>query len=127
MTLISPKIKKRFPTLSHLVESGLLTQEEKKILEEMEEQYVDYPHYWYATTLYTENISVIACSLRLPLSWASNIITESRHDGTIRTDLEIAKIHDELLQFKSKCEFLLKYDWISIPLVYTQVYFLYFY
>ena len=51
MTLISPKIKKRFPTLNHLVESGLLTEEEKKILEEMEEQYVDYPHYWYAATI----------------------------------------------------------------------------
>lgn len=49
LTLVSPKVKKRFPTLDHLREAGLLTPDEQKILEEMHEEYPSYPQFWLVT------------------------------------------------------------------------------
>lgn len=59
---------------------------------------------------------------RLPLAWAASIATRARHEGEITTDLGVKGILDELNSFRSKCGRLLDYDWISIPLVYTQVF-----
>ncbi|KAF7264909.1 bestrophin-2-like [Rhynchophorus ferrugineus] len=103
LTLISPKVKKRFPTLNHLVHAGLLTQEEKKIVEDLDKEYPNQPKHW------------------LPLAWAANITTRARHEGIIRDDFSVRSIIDQISAFRSKCGDLLAYDWISIPLVYTQV------
>ncbi|KAL3265242.1 hypothetical protein HHI36_009456 [Cryptolaemus montrouzieri] len=103
LTLISPKVKKRFPTLDHFIESGLLTKDEKRIMEELDEDLPNYHKYW------------------LPLAWASKMVINAREEGLIRNDECIEKILDELNQFRNKCGGLLDYDWISVPLVYTQV------
>ncbi|KAJ8984460.1 hypothetical protein NQ317_012526 [Molorchus minor] len=91
LTMLSPKVKKRFPSVDHFVEAGLITPEEKKLMEE------------------------------LPLAWAASVTTRARHEGIITDDLSVKGILDEINQFRSKCGRLLDYDWISIPLVYTQV------
>lgn len=103
MTMVSPTIKKRFPTVNHLVESGLMTKEEKKILEELELEFPSYTKYW------------------LPLTWAANIITKSRADGVINDDISVKELLKEINIFRTRCGTILDYDWISIPLVYTQV------
>lgn len=46
LTMISPKVKKRFPTTGHFVEAGLLERDEKKILEDIDDEYPSYPKYW---------------------------------------------------------------------------------
>lgn len=46
MTLISPKIKKRFPTLRHFVDSGLLSDEEVKIVEEIDDEFPNHSKFW---------------------------------------------------------------------------------
>lgn len=46
LMMISPKIKKRFPSYQHLVHAGLLTNEEQKLLEEFEEYHPTYAKYW---------------------------------------------------------------------------------
>lgn len=43
---MSPKVKKRFPTTGHLVETGLITKEEKKIMEDLDLEYPSYSKYW---------------------------------------------------------------------------------
>lgn len=50
LALVSPKIKKRFPTLQHYVQTGLLLEDEKSIIENMEEEFPSYTKYWYAIT-----------------------------------------------------------------------------
>ncbi|KAH1022105.1 hypothetical protein HUJ04_011546 [Dendroctonus ponderosae] len=58
---------------------------------------------------------------RLPLAWAANITTRARHEGIIRDDCSVKCILEQINIFRSKCGEMLAYDWISIPLVYTQV------
>lgn len=45
LSMISSKVKKRFPTLDHLMEAGLLTKEEKKIIEDLDNDYTN-TKYW---------------------------------------------------------------------------------
>lgn len=119
--MISPKVKKRFPTLNHFIDAGLLTKDEKKIMEDLDNEYPNYSKNWY--TLF-KNIFLFfkkRTYLRLPLAWAANITTRARHEGIIRDDSSVRSILDQINTFRSKCGEMLAYDWISIPLVYTQV------
>lgn len=63
--------------------------------------------------------------VRLPIVWASSIITRARREGRIRDDFAVKTLIDELNKFRGKCGLLLAYDNISIPLVYTQVFILF--
>ncbi|KAI4463365.1 bestrophin [Holotrichia oblita] len=103
LALISPKVKKRFPTLQHFVDAGLMMPDEKKIMQGLTDEYPNYPQFW------------------LPLAWASNIAARARQEGLIRTDVGLNSILQEINNFRTKCGGLLNYDWINIPLVYTQV------
>lgn len=102
-TMISPRVKKRFPTLEHLIEAGLLQQSEKDIMADLNKKFPKYSKHW------------------LPIVWASSIITRARREGRIRDDFAVKTLIDELNKFRGKCGLLLSYDTISVPLVYTQV------
>lgn len=122
LTMISPKVKKRFPTLNHLVEAGLMTHEEKNIMEQIDNDFPPYSKYWYVSNYVCKLHRKIWYNFRLPLAWAASIATRARHEGEITSDLGVKGILDELNGFRSNCGRLLDYDWISIPLVYTQVF-----
>jgi len=48
LSMMSPKVKKRFPTFHHLVQAGLINHEERKYLEHLEKDYPTYSaKYWY--------------------------------------------------------------------------------
>jgi len=57
----------------------------------------------------------------LPIVWACSIVTRARKEGKIRDDFAVKTILDELNKFRSSMGTLTQYDWISVPLVYTQV------
>lgn len=44
--MISPKVKKRFPTLDHFVESGLLQESEKVIMADLNTKFPNYSKHW---------------------------------------------------------------------------------
>lgn len=102
LTMITPRAKKRFPTLEHLVDSGLMTAGERKILEAIQDK-APHPVYY------------------LPLVWAGGVVSRARKEGRIRDDFALKTIIDEINRLRGLCGGLLSYDWISIPLVYTQV------
>ncbi|XP_060530282.1 bestrophin-2 isoform X2 [Cylas formicarius] len=102
-TMISPRVKKRFPTLDHFVDAGLLHRSEKEIMDDLNRKFPKYSKHW------------------LPIVWASSIITRARKEGRIRDDFAVKTLIDELNKFRGKCGLLLSYDNISVPLVYTQV------
>ncbi|XP_022090573.1 bestrophin-2-like isoform X2 [Acanthaster planci] len=96
----SKRVKKRFPTLSHIVEAGILTEEEKNILKDLPSTH---PKYW------------------VPCVWFVNLIRMTRKQGRIVSDPAMKTIVDELNNFRDKCDELYGFDWIIVPLVYTQV------
>jgi len=102
-TLISPRIKKRFPTLDHLVEAGLLLENEKHIIKDIKSTIPKYPTHW------------------IPLVWACSIVTRARREDKLKNDSVVKSIIDEINKIKDMCFMLISYDWISVPLVYTQV------
>ncbi|CAH0721682.1 unnamed protein product, partial [Brenthis ino] len=103
LTMISPRVKKRFPTLDNLVEAGLLLDNEKTILENLNDKFPKPSKHW------------------LPIVWATSIVTRARKEGRIRDDFAVKTIIDELNKFRGQAGLLLSYDTISVPLVYTQV------
>uniref|UniRef100_T1JF97 Bestrophin homolog n=1 Tax=Strigamia maritima TaxID=126957 RepID=T1JF97_STRMM len=129
MTLrcISPRVKKRFPTLDHLQEAvtlrsrsvfplflelcptGILLQNEKKIIEELNLKTPQYPKHW------------------MPLVWASSVVTRARKEGRILDDFAVKTLIDELSTFRGQCGGLFIYDWISIPLVVTLAVYTFFF
>ncbi|XP_050437665.1 bestrophin-4-like [Adelges cooleyi] len=102
-TNISPRVKKRFPTLDHFVEAGLLLENEKTIVLDLNDKFPRHSKHW------------------LPVVWAASIVTRARKEGLIRDDFAVKTIIDELNKFRGQCGLLLNYDSISVPLVYTQV------
>ncbi|CAN7943213.1 unnamed protein product, partial [Ixodes hexagonus] len=97
---ISPPVKKRFPTLDHLVDAGLLLGNEREVFEQLK---TNHSTYW------------------MPLVWASSVASRARKEGRIRDDFALKTIVDEIAHYRSNCGSLFNFDWISIPLVYTQV------
>ncbi|KAM3968234.1 LOW QUALITY PROTEIN: bestrophin-4 [Aphomia sociella] len=103
LTMISPRVKKRFPMLSNFVEAGLLLENERTILENLNDKFPKPSKHW------------------LPIVWATSIVTRARKEGRIRDDFAVKTIIDELNKFRGQAGLLLSYDTISVPLVYTQV------
>lgn len=103
LRMTSVQVKKRFPTLAHLSEAGILTEGEQKIIESLDEKCIQHPKYW------------------MSLVWAGAIVTRARKEGRIKDDFGFQTIIQEINKFRSGCGGLLDYDWISVPLVYTQV------
>ncbi|KAM4557066.1 bestrophin-4 [Fundulus diaphanus] len=97
---ISTRVRKRFPTLEHVVEAGFMTTHELKNFESL---HSDFNKYW------------------MPLTWFSNLAAQARQEGRVRDDIALRLLMDELNNYRAKCSLLFHYDWISIPLVYTQV------
>ncbi|XP_057712500.1 bestrophin-4 [Corythoichthys intestinalis] len=97
---ISTRVHKRFPTLEHVVEAGFMTSCELKILESLDS---DFNKYW------------------MPLTWFVNLASRAREEARVRDDIALRLLMDELNNYRAKCSLLFHYDWISLPLVYTQV------
>lgn len=103
LTNVSPRVKKRFPTLDHFVDAGLLLENELAIFQSLNQKFPKPSKHW------------------LPIVWASSIVTRARKEGRIRDDFAVKTLIDELNKFRGNCGTLIQYDNISIPLVYTQV------
>ncbi|XP_074594690.1 uncharacterized protein LOC141850059 isoform X2 [Brevipalpus obovatus] len=98
---ISIAVKRRFPTKEHLVEAGFMTKQEL-------EMHVSVPSTEFNT-------------FWIPCTWFINLLREARQECRITDSSGLKLIMEEFNEFRSKCGLLWSYDWVSIPLVYTQV------
>uniref|UniRef100_A0A4X2LSN6 Bestrophin n=1 Tax=Vombatus ursinus TaxID=29139 RepID=A0A4X2LSN6_VOMUR len=97
---VSTRVLRRFPTIEHVVEAGFMSQEEKQKFESL---HSDFNKYW------------------VPCVWFTNLAAQARREGRVRDDIAFGLLLEELNQYRGKCSLLFHYDWISFPLVYTQV------
>nr|XP_033340757.1 bestrophin-3 isoform X2 [Megalopta genalis] len=99
---ISLRVKRRFPTLQHIVDVGLMMESEKKIFEMMNKK-AAMSKYW------------------MPLVWATNIINRARREALITSDQVVQTLLVELSDIRKRLGALIGYDTVCVPLVYTQV------
>ncbi|XP_070398012.1 bestrophin-3 isoform X2 [Nothobranchius furzeri] len=97
---VSTAVCKRFPTIDHVVEAGFMTPEERKVFEDIRSPHLKY---W------------------IPVVWFSNLASKARQEGRIQDSIDLQSILNEMNVFRTWCATLFGYDWVGIPLVYTQV------
>jgi len=104
MRLVSYKVMVRFPTLEHLVESGLATNKEMIVLKQLSEL--------------IENRHQISW---FPNMWAQGLLRKARRENLIANDWFTHVLIKEVDNMANMNGMLICYGWINIPLVYTQV------
>jgi len=57
----------------------------------------------------------------VPIVWCMNILKEARREGFVADEFALKTLMEEVQAYRSSLGTLYCYDWISIPLVYTQV------
>ncbi|KAM8908168.1 bestrophin-3-like isoform 2-T2 [Spinachia spinachia] len=97
---VSTAVCKRFPTMDHVVEAGFMTAEERKVFENIRSPHLKY---W------------------IPVVWFSNLASKARQEGRIQDSMELQNLLNEMNHFRTWCSTLFGYDWVGVPLVYTQV------
>ncbi|KAI4586698.1 hypothetical protein MJG53_004485 [Ovis ammon polii x Ovis aries] len=97
---VSTAVYKRFPTMDHVVEAGFMTAEERKLFDHLKSPHLKY---W------------------VPFIWFGNLAAKARKEGRIRDSVDLQSLMTEMNRFRSWCSLLFGYDWVGIPLVYTQV------
>ncbi|XP_022250623.1 uncharacterized protein LOC106466270 isoform X2 [Limulus polyphemus] len=98
---VSTAIKKRFPTEDHLLEAGLMTEEERKQYDKLKNQ--------------------LGTKWWLPAQWFSALTLRAQKERRIKDSIQMQALLNEMLTFRGLCGTMLSYDWISLPLAYTQV------
>ncbi|KAM4883364.1 bestrophin-3 [Thomomys bottae] len=97
---VSTAVYKRFPTMDHVVEAGFMTTDERKLFDHLKSPHLKY---W------------------VPFIWFGNLATKARDEGRIRDSVDLQSLMTEMNRYRSWCSLLFGYDWVGIPLVYTQV------
>ncbi|KJH47018.1 Bestrophin [Dictyocaulus viviparus] len=97
---VSSAVKKRFPTMNHLVTSGLMTEKE---LEEFDSIVTNSPKYW------------------VPMNWVFSLVRVAREEGRIPGEMIYVDLMEKIRQYRVQVLSLTLYDWVPVPLVYTQV------
>ncbi|CAG0884589.1 unnamed protein product [Cyprideis torosa] len=99
------RVKKRFPTRQHLIDAGILTEKEKRILEANES----------TEARETQGITL------LPLCWANDVADQAISEGKLAAAAPHQSIVKAITEFRNGLQTLYCYDRVSFPLLYTQV------
>ncbi|CAI4229431.1 unnamed protein product [Auanema sp. JU1783] len=98
---ISSKIRLRFPTVHSLVDSGLLTEKEYDLLE-------------------TKTEDCQSVRWLTPLHWVQQLLRKEEEEKKPTASL-LNNFVTELKLYRQSLRKLYSYDWVCVPLVYTQV------
>ncbi|CAK5053685.1 unnamed protein product [Meloidogyne enterolobii] len=92
---ISACVKKRFPTMDHLVTAGIMTSNELREFDAIETEHIKY---W------------------TPIQWAFLLLRRARDQGLVDSDIIYVDMLEKIRQYRVNVLTLTLYDW-----VYTQV------
>ncbi|GMT00886.1 hypothetical protein PENTCL1PPCAC_23060, partial [Pristionchus entomophagus] len=98
---VCERIRMRFPTLQHL-KPGLITEEELKMLKMQDAD---------------DEFSIKAW---LPIEWSLNLLKKCQGRRQI-SDVHFVYLTKEILKFRDRLQNIKSFDWINVPLVYSQV------
>ncbi|XP_053082459.1 bestrophin-3 isoform X2 [Acinonyx jubatus] len=79
---------------------GFMTADERKLFDHLKSPHLKY---W------------------VPFIWFGNLAAKARKEGRIRDSVDLQSLMTEMNRYRSWCSLLFGYDWVGIPLVYTQV------
>ncbi|XP_063783555.1 bestrophin-3 isoform X2 [Pseudophryne corroboree] len=79
---------------------GFMTADERKLFDKLNSPHLKY---W------------------VPVVWFGNLASKARTEGRIRDSVDLQILMNEMNRYRSWCGLLFGYDWVGIPLVYTQV------
>ena len=97
---VSFRLKKRFPTLDHLVHAGIMREDELEKFRALDEK-------------------IAANKWFLPLVWVAKMIGTGVEEGHILAPTA-GSLMKEVGKIRESLQTLLSYDWLCVPLVYTQ-------
>ena len=100
--LFTFRVRKRFPTIDHVIEAGLMRSDELKCMESLNEK-CSVSKWW------------------MPLVWATNIVNRARQENRLKSDPGMQTVLGEISRIRSGLTCVQHYDTLSVPLVYTQV------
>ncbi|KAM7114621.1 bestrophin-3 isoform 4-T7 [Molossus nigricans] len=90
----------RQPHLPAHLPLGFMTADERKLFDHLKSPHLKY---W------------------VPFIWFGNLAAKARKEGRIRDSVDLQSLMTEMNRYRSWCSLLFGYDWVGIPLVYTQV------
>ncbi|XP_045025171.1 bestrophin-1-like [Daphnia magna] len=97
---ISPAVRRRYPNLESLVLDGVMTRKEKQSF---------------------ESIVPVVNLFWVPATWFATALQDAFSDGMLTNEYGTKLIMEEFLEFRANCGALWSYNWVSIPIIYTQV------
>ncbi|KAL3078692.1 hypothetical protein niasHT_034842 [Heterodera trifolii] len=99
---ISIRVRRRFPAMKSLVEAGYIQEHELRMMESIQN---GFPRYW------------------VPIHWVFTLAHQLMRRGRM-TPGQMEMILNESRAFREKLQMLINYDWVPVPLAYSQVVFL---
>ncbi|EFX88204.1 hypothetical protein DAPPUDRAFT_41836 [Daphnia pulex] len=97
---ISLSVRRRYPTFQSLVKEGIMTRKEKQCY---------------------ESIIPVGNLFWIPATWFVAALNEAVSTGILKNESGAKLIMEEFLEFRANCGALWSYNWVSIPMIYTQV------
>ncbi|GMT30698.1 hypothetical protein PFISCL1PPCAC_21995, partial [Pristionchus fissidentatus] len=96
---VCERIRMRFPTLKHLT-PGLMTEVELRMLEKCDDEF--------------------SIRMWMPIEWSLNLLKKCKDRRQI-SDVHFVYLTKEILKFRDRLQNIKSFDWINVPLVYSQV------
>jgi len=96
---ISTSTRRRYPNEYDLVDAGIMSPSEFEAYEQVEGSH---GKWW------------------VPAQWFTSLVIQAYNEGRIKEGRFLSDILAEMHNFRGNCGMLFAFDWVSIPLVYTQ-------
>mmetsp|Transcript_1127 Transcript_1127/g.2003 ORF Transcript_1127/g.2003 Transcript_1127/m.2003 type:complete len:473 (+) Transcript_1127:188-1606(+) len=97
------RMRNLYPTLQHLIDDGLLTHTEMRIIEKCQSNMRHKSSWW------------------LALTWTSNLLFRAFEQGRIQNDRTLKLLMEELLNYRQACAHMFDFAMVGVPVIYTQV------
>ena len=100
---LSSRLKKRFPTMTGLIQTGIVRSDEALRIGNEESKEVYGSRWW------------------LPLKWAIEVLTRAKREGYITSSPGYSHLMGRLSEFRGCLTEVATFGYLPVPLVYTQV------